>query len=229
MSAEEIKVEDGVRADYEALARFHYRAGAPGTCVRVLRAREDGVVVGVLVVSMPTLNGAWRAKAWPGWLAGLGPRERAREINMRLRVISRVIVEPRWRGLGVGRRLIRLYLESALTERTEAIAAMGACCPVFGAAGMREVAVTRSRRDETFARVLASAGVEAWELMEEARRREVLRSRVEIAEGVRSWGRSHRLVRDRVARGEEVALEQVCALAAAGLCATTRVYVHDSS
>jgi len=229
MNDELIRIEPGVRADYDALARFHYRAGPPGTCVRVLRATEGPSLVGVLVVSMPTLNGAWRETAWPGWLTGLNARERAKEINQRLRVISRVIVESRWRGMGVGRRLVRAYLASPLTPRTEAIAAMGASCPIFAAAGMSQVPVIRSHRDKLFAQVLASAGVQAWELMDQSRRREILRSRPEIATSAASWGRSHRLVRDRAARGKKVPLDQVCAFAAAGVCARTHAYVHDSS
>src|SRR5262249_17312146 len=60
-------IVEGRRADHDALARFHYRAGPPATCVRVLSAadRQTGELIGVLTVSMPTLNAPWRSEAWP--------------------------------------------------------------------------------------------------------------------------------------------------------------------
>src|SRR5205823_1709377 len=100
----------------------------------------------VLVVSMPTLNGRWRELAWPGRFCGGDQRACARRLNEEVRTISRVIVEPRWRGLGVATRLVREYLRSPLTEKTEAAAAMGVCCPFFEAAGMRAWRLEPDRR-----------------------------------------------------------------------------------
>ncbi|MEL7473144.1 MAG: hypothetical protein AAGK04_07490 [Planctomycetota bacterium] len=72
------RVQRGGLADYDRLAVHHYRAGRPATVARwpdtprpaVLRAvglgREADQLAGVLLVSLPTLNGAWRERAWPG-------------------------------------------------------------------------------------------------------------------------------------------------------------------
>ncbi|HYE01768.1 MAG TPA: GNAT family N-acetyltransferase [Phycisphaerales bacterium] len=142
-SGQRIDLEPGTRADYAALARFHYRAGAPATMVGVVRAVEPGrgELAGVLVVSMPTLNGPWRELAWPGRYAGPDRRRGLRRLNAEVRTISRVVVEPRYRGLGLGRRLVEAYLRRPLTAATEAVAAMGGACPFFARAGMREYEV----------------------------------------------------------------------------------------
>lgn len=151
----------GAMADYHALARFHYRAGPPATVARVLAMHDpgEGSPAAVLIISMPTLEGRWRALAWPGRYTTGDKRADARRINTELRTISRLVVDPRWRGMGVGRRLVRAYLDSPLTPATEAVAAMGAVCPVFVAAGMREYRLGPDRRDARLLDALAAAGV----------------------------------------------------------------------
>jgi len=240
----DIRIELGTRADFLALAHHHYRIGAPATCVRVLRAvprsgsaptphipgtprlSEPQLPVGVLVVSMPVLNGAWRDAAWPGWLTGCDPRERAVHLNRSLRAISRLIVAPEWRGLGIGRALVRAYLDDPDTERTEAIASMGAFCPVFAAAGMREIQTRRCRRDLSLEHALVRARIEPWRLIDEHERRVFLRDDGgELERAARTWGRSHRLIRDRGARGVPVPTDEILALAASRLCERVRAFV----
>lgn len=153
--AEDFIIEPGTRADLHALARFHYRAGAPATIDLVLRAidRPTGILAGVLVVSRPTLNGPWRAPAWGAPFTTSNKRRAARALNRSVRCISRVIIDPRFRGLGLARELVRTYLARPLTPRTEAPAAMGRFANFFLAAGMRAVPSPPSRRD---ARLLAA-------------------------------------------------------------------------
>lgn len=125
----------GTTADYRRLARFHYRAGTPGLPWLVLVARRPtGEPVGVLVASYPALNGWWRQAAWPSRFGCHISR-----LNREVRVISRVIVDPRWRGLGVASGLVRHYLRHHATAKTEAVAAMGDVSPFFARAGMREL------------------------------------------------------------------------------------------
>ena len=140
-----VTIEPGTPEDYRTLAHLHYRGGAPATMVRVLRALRavpehidptQRLLAGVLVVSMPALNSAWRERAWPGLFSTGNKARDARRLNDNLRTISRVIVDPRSRGLGVARVLVRAYLDDPLTPATEAIAAMGALCPFFQRAAM---------------------------------------------------------------------------------------------
>lgn len=155
-------VEPGTLDDYGALARFHYRSGRPATIVRILRAveRESGTVAGILTVSMPTIDGAWRRLAWPGRYdpSLLGKREALRRVNAELRTISRVIVEPRFRALGIARALVHVYLGNPLTPATEAVAAMGAVSPFFIRAGMTEYRLPPSRADARLLDALRHVG-----------------------------------------------------------------------
>ena len=141
----------GSLADYKALGEHHYRAKRPATATRVLvfrHTRQSAVdrflnrpaeptPVAVLVESLPSLSCKMRNWAlhdrYGSWLC---PRQRATLLNREVRVISRVVVHPRWRGFGLAVRLVRAALESPTTIYTEALAAMGRVNPFFEHAGM---------------------------------------------------------------------------------------------
>ncbi len=187
-----VRVVAGRFSDYGALARFHYIAGRPATCVGVLKAEDerDGATAGVLVVSMPTLNGRWRRALWGERFWSGDKRRDAASVNGSLRTISRVVVDPRYRGMGIATRLVRAYLARPLTGATEAVAAMGWVCPFFECAGMRAVKLEATARDVVLARALREAGVRAWELMEVGRAEEVMRTSGAVARAVRAWAGS---------------------------------------
>lgn len=168
------RIEPGTPADLAALAHHHYRAGKPATITRVLRAvrpTPDGPdqLAGVLVVSMPVLNALWRPLAWPGRFntpdRPIDRRANARTINDQLRCISRVITAPSSRGLGIATSLVRAYLAHPDTPCTEAVAAMGACCPFFRAAGMTEYHLPRTPHDARLADALAHANLTPTDLL----------------------------------------------------------------
>lgn len=202
-----ITIEPGTAADYEALARYHYRAGPPATIELFLRAHCRGDTVGILTVSRPTLNARWREALWPQarWastLADPAPAERAKILNQQLRTISRVIVDPRCRGLGIATRLVRAYLHAPQTPQTEAVAAMSAFCGFFLAAGMREVIVAHSRRDRHLRRALRAAHIEPWRLVDAERILKLPARRLAPLEvALRRWANDSRATR-RAAAGD---------------------------
>lgn len=146
-----LELSTGSARDYAALAEHHYRAHRPSTMLRVLVMRDprptvvgrylhrhdQTQTVGVLVESLPSLQ--CRMRDWAlherfgSWLPA---KQRARLLSDELRCISRVVIDPRWRGLGLAVRLVRHALETAETPFTEALAAMGRVHPFFEKAGM---------------------------------------------------------------------------------------------
>lgn len=148
------RVEVGSRRDYDALAHHHYRAGKPATATRVLVVRDrrptvvdrmrgqvgqqgGGEVVAVLVESLPSLSCRLRDAALQDRYRCLAVRSRAVLLNREVRTISRVVVDPRYRGQGLAVGLVREALRTATTAVTEAVAAMGKVSPFFERAGMR--------------------------------------------------------------------------------------------
>lgn len=104
---------------------------------RYLGRKGERQVVGVLAESMPALQCRMRDWALGGRYAELEEEGRVRAINAEVRCLSRVVVRPEWRGLGLAVRLVREALASASTVVTEAMASMGEVHPFFEKAGMR--------------------------------------------------------------------------------------------
>lgn len=148
---EHLELVRGDITDYNALKEHHYRADRPATLTRVLAIRHTERsamdrfthtpatprTVAVLTESLPSLSCKMRNFAlndrYGTWLE---PGPRARLLNSEVRVISRVVVHPTWRGMGLAVRLVRAALADPTTIYTEALAAMGSVNPFFERAGM---------------------------------------------------------------------------------------------
>jgi len=159
-----------VKADvgaYRALERFHYRDGALGPYCKIyalaercLRRRKTAAYAGVIVYGPAALNSAARDAATGGYFAGYSKAEKLAMLNAHVRRISRVIVEPRYRGLGLGAMLVRDTLGQVGAAMVEATAVMGAVHPFFERAGMRAFAPVPDAAREHLQRVLAEAGID---------------------------------------------------------------------
>lgn len=152
---DEVHIEQGERADYRALSAFHYKSSHPGAVTsivrmthraptvvgRYLQRRDETRVVGILVRSLPHLCCRLRNIATENRYAGMRILDSAALLNREVRCISRVVLDPQWRGLGLAVRLVRYALEHPEPTRpplayTEALAAMGRVSPFFERAGM---------------------------------------------------------------------------------------------
>jgi hypothetical protein len=130
-------IEPGTFGDYAAMNAFHYRGGHPGAVKRVFVARHGNLRAGVIVESLPPLGCALRSLALPGRFACDDRSLAAARLNREMRTISRVVVQPVFRSVGLAVALVRHLLERAQTPFVESLAAMGRMHPFFERAGMR--------------------------------------------------------------------------------------------
>lgn len=179
-----LRLRPGAMSDYRALGGFHYLSNAPVTATRIWTFVDDSPsvwqrwramrgeptdgdeprTVAVLVESLPALGCALREAALPGRYTGMNRRSAARLINDELRCISRVVVHPQYRGLGLAVRLVRHALDTAETSYTEALAAMGRVHPFFKLAGMTEYQRPPHAKDQRLLDAMRSVGIAPWEL-----------------------------------------------------------------
>ncbi len=178
----------GTPADLAALAHHHYLSTPPGPIAQILTIHDRAArtLVAVLVITRPTPNGAWRNLAWPGDYSGPDKREALCRLNADVRTIARVIVEPRYRGLGLASSLVRAYLASPLTPRTEALAAMGAHAPFFLSAGMTAHRLPRAKGEARLLRALTVRALRPADLWDEVTFAALMRDRAFHAE-LRAW------------------------------------------
>ena len=132
----EIKIELGNRQDYSRLAGFHYRSHRLPPSRRIFKAVKNGETVGVIVYSYPALTVSSRKYA-------LKEKLSLQKLNKRLSCISRVIVHPKYRSIGLGQRLVRETLARCGTPYVEAVAVMAKYNPFFEKAGMRRITMQK--------------------------------------------------------------------------------------
>jgi len=177
-----IRVERGTMADWQALAALHYRSHHAGVIADVFRMAYDHAgrgqdgskvtrslrsglgdarLVGVIVVSRSALSLGGRDRATGGRYrtAGMGRMATANLVNRELRVISRVVIAPNWRGLGLAGRLVAETLPLVGTPYVEAMAAMGRMHPFFERGGMTAYPQLPSRQGERLRACLEAVGI----------------------------------------------------------------------
>jgi GNAT superfamily N-acetyltransferase len=126
-----------------------------------IRNPQSTVLVAVIVYSRSPLSLAARDRATGGRyrLGGCGRVATAELINRELRIISRVVVAPNWRGLGLASRLVAETLGEVGTPYVEALAAMGEMHPMFVRAGMTGYPQPPSKEGERLRAALEAAGL----------------------------------------------------------------------
>jgi len=135
-----LHIEDGRLEDYKCLAEFHYRSsGHPPPLKVYALKREDGETVGVILYSWPPVNIFGRKQA-------LEKRLPLKEINRKMAIISRVVLHPKYRSIGLGIRLVRETLPLVGRPYVETVAVMARYNPFFEKAGMKKIAERKPDR-----------------------------------------------------------------------------------
>ena len=136
-----LKIVKGSKADYESLCHYHYREHRLGPYAAIYAMKgefskiEKMQTAGVIVYAMPTAGCSLR-NASLGFLSGLDKHTRLALINKNIRTISRVIIEPRFRTLGLAVRLVKETMPLLDVPIIEALAVMGQVNPFFEKAVM---------------------------------------------------------------------------------------------
>ena len=125
-----VRIVEGRFRDYFKLERFHYKGFRPAYPAKVFKAVYGPETIGVIVYSHAPIACRCRrmvfgSNLWDYVKSG------------RLLAISRVVVHPKWRGVGLGVRLVRETLSRCGADVVETMAAMAVYNPFFEKAGMR--------------------------------------------------------------------------------------------
>ncbi|MHC4287751.1 MAG: hypothetical protein ACYSSJ_05550 [Planctomycetota bacterium] len=161
-----LKIFPAKHSDYEHLYRFHYLSAALGPTRAVYKLIDDhpwrrlaAPVVGVIVYGVPSANLAARNAATGGLFAGLDRSAALSLVNEHMVCIRRVIIEPRYRGLGLASRLVAETMPLTGAAMVEAVSVMGRIHPFFERAGMRAFDPRPDAKTERMAAALESVGI----------------------------------------------------------------------
>jgi ABC-type ATPase with predicted acetyltransferase domain len=147
----EMHVEEGTTEDWRELSIFHYRSHRIAAPRRIFRLKRDDQLCGVIVYCYPPSASFGRRLVLP--------RMSMRELNEKLSVISRVVVHPKFRTIGLGSKLVQETLPLAGTEYVEMSAVMAKYNPFAEKAEMKLVALQKPSREAfKISRILADLG-----------------------------------------------------------------------
>jgi hypothetical protein len=135
----------GKISDWPYFARWHYRGHGLGPVRRVNLLLHGTEKVGICIFGFGPLASAQRNR-----LFGLGGKlssARARVINKNFACVSRLVLDPRYRGAGIGGWFLRKACQAAPWPWIELISEMANLTPFYKSAGF--VQAGRSDRKHT--------------------------------------------------------------------------------
>ena len=126
----QITIEQGTTADYKALCQFHYRTTRVPPPKKIFTLKRKTELCGVIVYSYPPPITFGRSKVWKGTIS---------QLQSEICAISRVVIHPKYRSIGLGEKLVSKTLCQAGTPCVETVAVMAKYNPFFEKAAMQRV------------------------------------------------------------------------------------------
>ena len=163
-----LQIVPGDRSHYNRLSHFHYCNDSLNpyaaiyaiTDAHPVRSRFAGVV-GVIVYTTPAPNLALRNHATGGIFTGFTDRRlQLQTVNKNIRCISRVIIEPRYRSLGLAPWLVEKTMPRLDFPIIESLAVMGNINPFFEKAGMKAFSAPQCLRNAKLIEALSIVGID---------------------------------------------------------------------
>ena len=167
-----MEIVPGCFDDYKQLAQYHYRRSRPGPYEKIFVMKNDFLrstrnkILGVIVYSLPSPRLEIRSLALDNFFCGFDRQTQIQLINKNIRCISRVIIDPRFRGLGLAQELVRQTMPKMNIPVIEAVAVMGRINPFFEKAGMRPYISKPSRHFTQLIEAFSIIGIEEKDLIE---------------------------------------------------------------
>ena len=169
-----LRILPGTLEDYRRLAHYHYRDVRPGPVAAIFALRPESEspvsasTVGVIVYSMPVPEVQLRDVATDGFFAGFDRSTKCALLNRHVRCITRLVVDPRFRGLGLASRLARETMPRLDVAIIEAMAVMGLVNPFLERAGMTAYRADVPVRTVRLVEAFSSVGIEDRQLVDPA-------------------------------------------------------------
>jgi ABC-type lipoprotein export system ATPase subunit len=140
---EQMSIAAGTTKDYKALSEFHYRAGRTPPARKVFTLKRRKELCGAIVYCYPPPMSFGRKQVWKGDM---------KQLQHDISVVSRVVIHPKYRSIGLGEKLVKDTLLFAGTPYVEAVAVMAKYNPFFEKAGMQKI--TESKPQKTITDVI---------------------------------------------------------------------------
>ncbi|MGQ9642124.1 MAG: GNAT family N-acetyltransferase, partial [Candidatus Bathycorpusculaceae bacterium] len=128
----EMRIEEGTTEDWRKLSGFHYRSHKIAAPRKIFCLKRGEELCGVIVYCYPPPICFGRRLVLP--------KMSMKELNEKLSIITRVVVHPKYRTIGLGSKLVRETLYLVGTPYVEMPAVMAKYNPFAEKAGMQKIA-----------------------------------------------------------------------------------------
>lgn len=159
-----MKLSNATVDEIYRLSKYHYRPLSNQPFVKAWKITEDrsGVreIIGVITYTMPVLNCTGRRISTGGFFTGQDKQSRLRRLNEHVRRIGRVVIDPRYRGLGLASRLVAETMPLLGVSMIETTAVMGRLSGFFERAEMRRYDLPRRPEAKALAQTLKASGID---------------------------------------------------------------------
>ena len=135
----EMRIVEGTAMDWRKLSGFHYRSHKIAAPRKIFCLKRGDELCGVIVYCYPPPTAFGRRLV----LSKLSMKE----LNKELSIISRVVVHPKYRTIGLGAKLVKETLPLAGTPYVEMPAVMAKYNPFAEKAGMKKIAEQPSPKE----------------------------------------------------------------------------------
>lgn len=141
---DDVVVDRGTTQDWTALKPLHYAAGNPATVHSIWRATHPKIdgPAGVVVASYPDLHSAARNLATDSRYKNVQDRRTASVLNREVVKISRIVVAPQVRGIGVAHKMLNEVVPRLGARYVECVTSMSRWSGFLAAVGFCEVPQT---------------------------------------------------------------------------------------
>jgi len=169
----ELELVAGDMSDYRLLSAYHYRDSRPVAVKAVYTIRPKHSLgslgrrpAGVIVYTMPNPRIELRTIAMGGAFSGLDRQTELELLNRYVRCIARVIIEPRFRGIGLAVRLVRETMPMLNVPIIEALGVMPLVNPFLERAGMTPFEPRVPVEHVELLEALSAVGIEEGDLID---------------------------------------------------------------
>ena len=158
-----IRIGEGSSADWEYFSQFHYKSHNLGAVDRIFVMALGEEPIGIVVYAYPaTQNRLRNLITGRRYCGGVTASARRRLLNSELRVVQRIVIDPRFRGLGFASELLRETAPLVGVRFIECLAVMGGHSRFLENAGFIRVGMcTLPRSGRILLGTLKSLGLDA--------------------------------------------------------------------
>jgi ABC-type lipoprotein export system ATPase subunit/GNAT superfamily N-acetyltransferase len=137
---EKIEITEGMKEEFQKIEQFHYKAQSnPAGLRRIYVAKMNDNIIGGIMYASCNPHLAGRSIAVPEYSKGGSSSESLHLLNRDFLRIARVVVLPKYRGIGLGVKLVKDTMPMTGYPYIETLAVMAKVNPFFEHAGMTRI------------------------------------------------------------------------------------------